>query len=138
MKSLHVPFRIDFTRGVSVGPGKIELLEAVRSSGSVSQAARDIGMSYRRAWLLLESLNNSFVEPVTEARTGGRHGGGARVTEMGRTLIAAYRALEADITTLATLQLHTLRVKVSEPKKPAVKRLRRPLSRIARKPANRT
>jgi molybdate transport system regulatory protein len=82
-----VRFRIDFAKNAYVGPGKIELLEAIRDSGSLSQAARDIGMSYRRAWLLVESLRTSFREPVTLATTGGRGGGGVALTKFGETLV---------------------------------------------------
>jgi molybdate transport system regulatory protein len=67
-----VRFRIDFAEHSSIGPGKIRLLEAIRDSGSLSQGARNIGMSYRRAWLLVESLRQSFREPVTVASTGGK------------------------------------------------------------------
>ena len=96
-----VRFRIDFTEHSSLGPGKIGLLEAIRDSGSLSQAARDIGMSYRRAWLLVESLRQSFLEPVTVASTGGKEGGGMLVTEFGDALIRSYRAMEREVATLA-------------------------------------
>jgi molybdate transport system regulatory protein len=103
-----VRFRIDFATGSYVGPGKIELLEAIRDSGSLSQAARNISMSYRRAWLLLESLNASFREPVTVATTGGRGGGGVTVSEFGLSLIKRYRELEKDIATLAVRRLQDI------------------------------
>lgn len=96
-----VRFRIDFAQYSSLGPGKIHLLEAVRECGSLSQAARNIGMSYRRAWLLVESLRQSFRQPVTVASTGGKAGGGMRVTEFGDALIKTYRELEQDFATLA-------------------------------------
>ncbi len=95
-----VRFRIDFAEHSSVGPGKIRLLEAIRDSGSLSQGARDIGMSYRRAWLLVESLRQSFREPVTVASTGGKEGGGMSVTDFGVSLIESYRRLERDFATL--------------------------------------
>jgi molybdate transport system regulatory protein len=101
-----VRFRIDFAEHSSVGPGKIRLLEAIRDSGSLSQAARDIGMSYRRAWLLVESLKQSFGEPVTAASTGGKDGGGMLVTEFGDALIKNYRELERDFATLAVRRLN--------------------------------
>jgi molybdate transport system regulatory protein len=100
-----VRFRIDFTEHSSVGPGKIGLLEAIRDAGSLSQAARNIGMSYRRAWLLVESLKRSFREPVTMASTGGKDGGGMLVTEFGDALIKNYRELERDFSTLAERRL---------------------------------
>jgi molybdate transport system regulatory protein len=103
-----VRFRIDFATGSYVGPGKIELLEAIRDSGSLSQAARNIPMSYRRAWLLLESLNASFREPATVASTGGKGGGGVTVTQFGLSLITRYRELEKDIATLALRRLQDI------------------------------
>jgi molybdate transport system regulatory protein len=101
MAAPSVRFRIDFAEHSSLGPGKILLLEAIRDSGSLSQGARDIGMSYRRAWLLVESLRESFREPVTVASTGGKTGGGMVVTEFGDALIKRYRELERDFATLA-------------------------------------
>jgi len=103
-----VRFRIDFARGSYVGPGKIALLEAIRDSGSLSQAARNIGMSYRRAWLLLESINASFREPATLASTGGKGGGGVTMTRFGLALIGRYRELEQDIATLAVRRLQDI------------------------------
>jgi molybdate transport system regulatory protein len=100
-----VRFRIDFAEHSSLGPGKIRLLEAIRDSGSLSQAARNIGMSYRRAWLLVESLKQSFRESVTVASTGGVDGGGMLVTEFGDALIRSYRELERDFATLAAQRL---------------------------------
>src|SRR5579863_9803475 len=103
-----VRFRIDFAEHSSVGPGKISLLEAIRDAGSLSRGARNIGMSYRRAWLLIESLKQSFREPVTAASKGGRDGGGMLVTEFGEALIRNYRELERDFATLAERRLHPI------------------------------
>jgi len=103
-----VRFRIDFAEHSSIGPGKISLLEAIRKSGSLSQGARNIGMSYRRAWLLVESLKQSFREPVTVANTGGKDGGGMRVTGFGDALIKNYRELERDFSALAAQRLRTI------------------------------
>jgi len=103
-----VRFRIDFTQSVSIGPGKIALLEAIRESGSLSQAARSLGMSYRRAWLLVDSLKQSFREPVTVASTGGKGGGGVLVTEFGQILINRYRELEREIAATAIRRLHAV------------------------------
>jgi molybdate transport system regulatory protein len=91
-----VRFRVDFATFCCVGPGKIALLETIDRTGSLSQAARDLGMSYRRGWQLLASLNTSFREPVVVTATGGRGGGGARVTPFGKELISRYRAFEDD------------------------------------------
>ena len=87
---------MDFATFCCVGPGKIALLETIDRTGSLSQAARDLGMSYRRGWQLLASLNTSFREPVVVTATGGRGGGGARVTPFGKELISRYRAFEDD------------------------------------------
>jgi len=108
MAAAVVRFRIDFAEHSSVGPGKIRLLEAIRDSGSLSQAARSIGMSYRRAWLLVESLKHSFREPVTVASTGGKDGGGMLVTEFGDALIKNFRELERDFAALAARRLHSV------------------------------
>ena len=103
-----VRFMIDFAKNSSVGPGKICLLEAIRDSGSLSLGARDVGMSYRYAWLLVESLKQSFREPVTVASTGGKDGGGMLVAEFGEALIKNYRELERDFATMAAQRLDTI------------------------------
>lgn len=103
-----VRFGIDFAQHSSVGPGKIRLLEAIRDCGSLSQGARSIGMSYRRAWLLVESLKQSFREPVTVASTGGKDGGGMLVTEFGEALIKSNRELEREFEMLAARRLHAV------------------------------
>ena len=77
-----------------MGPGKAELVERIAKTGSISAAARGMGMSYRRAWQLVESLNATFRELVVETATGGRRGGGARVTVFGAGVVAKYRAME--------------------------------------------
>ena|SRR3984885_10156921 len=103
-----VRFRIDFAKHSSVGPGKISLLEAIRAAGSLSQGARNIGMSYRRAWLLVESLKHSFRKPVTMASKGGKDGGGMLVTAFGDALIKNYRELERDFAMLAERRLQPI------------------------------
>ncbi|HVP35175.1 MAG TPA: hypothetical protein VMT09_16235 [Steroidobacteraceae bacterium] len=108
MTGLVVRFRIDFARHSSLGPGKILLLEAIRDSGSLSRGARSIGMSYRRAWLLVESLKESFREPVIRASRGGKEGGGMSVTSFGDTLIRSYRGLEGDFAALAERRLRPI------------------------------
>ena len=93
----QVRFRVDFGRSGAIGPGKIALLEHIDTGGSLSQAARDLGMSYRRAWQLLGSLNGSFTEHVVLSEKGGRGGGGARLTPFGRQLIDVYREFDAEV-----------------------------------------
>jgi molybdate transport system regulatory protein len=97
---MHTPavrFRVDFGPDRAVGPGKIELLEHIARGGSLSQAARDLNMSYRRAWQLLESLNGSFLERVAVTAKGGRGGGGATLTRFGERLVEVYRQFDAEI-----------------------------------------
>ena len=86
--------RVDFGPGGALGPGKVALLEAIGRSGSLSQAAVELGMSYRRAWGLLRDLNREFGEPLATASVGGAHGGGAQLTPFAGEVIAAYRAVE--------------------------------------------
>ncbi len=77
-----------------MGPGKVDLLEAIGRTGSISAAGREMGMSYRRAWLLVDELNRMFAKPIVTASTGGSHGGGAALTDFGRDIAAAYRRAE--------------------------------------------
>ncbi len=79
----------------AMGPGKADLLEAIAETGSISAAGRALGMSYRRAWLLVDEMNKCFREPLVQARLGGAKGGGAQVTELGMEALKRYRALQA-------------------------------------------
>ena len=92
-----VRFRVDLGRDEAIGPGKIALLEEIGRGGSLSQAARELGMSYRRAWQLLDSLNHCFRERVALTAKGGRRGGGATLTAFGRQLIRTYRDFDAEV-----------------------------------------
>jgi molybdate transport system regulatory protein len=124
-----IRFRIDFAANSWVGPGKIELLEAIRSHGSLSQAARSLGMSYRRAWLLIESLNSYFREPVTRAITGGKGGGGVTITTFGESLIKSYRELSDDIAVAAARRLPSIARVVVQNSKSKAKSPARPMAR---------
>jgi molybdate transport system regulatory protein len=97
MHSPAVRFRVEFGEAGAVGPGKISLLEHIGTGGSLAQAARELGMSYRRAWQLLESLNSSFRERVALCAKGGRGGGGAHLTPFGRLLVRVYRDFDAEL-----------------------------------------
>jgi molybdate transport system regulatory protein len=90
----RLSIRIDFAGGRRVGPGKVRLLELIDQTGSISAAGRAMAMSYRRAWLLVDSLNTSFRAPVVDTRAGGRQGGGAELTPFGRDLVERYRTME--------------------------------------------
>jgi len=98
MPSPIAQFRLRITRGddIAVGPGKVDLLEAIEASGSISGAARSLGMSYRRAWLLVDTMNRCFRAPLVEAEAGGKRGGGARLTRLGAEVIERYRRIERD------------------------------------------
>lgn len=78
----------------TMGPGKAELLAHIEATGSISAAAREMGMSYRRAWQLVEAMNRDFVAPLVTTETGGRRGGGARVTELGHEALRQFRRME--------------------------------------------
>jgi len=88
--------KLDFN-GHRLGPGKIELLEHIGETGSISQAAKKMKMSYRRAWLLIDELNHMFEKPCVESCAGGAGGGGAKVTEFGHKVIERFRALEKTV-----------------------------------------
>jgi len=86
--------RVDFPPHDRLGRGKIELLEHIRETGSISAAGRAMDMSYRRAWLLVDALNHMFKEPAVEPQRGGKQGGGAQVTAFGEELIARFRSMQ--------------------------------------------
>lgn len=90
----RLSIRIDIGPGFRIGPGKVALLEMIAEHGSIAAAGRALGMSYRRAWLLVEAMNTGFGRPVVEAQTGGRAGGGARLSNLGADVVARYRAVE--------------------------------------------
>ena len=128
--------RVDFSEGCSVGPGKIALLEGIGRTGSLSAAARTLGMSYRRAWLLLHSVNDAFSQPAVEMSVGGKDGGGARLTKFGAQLISTYRDFESAVDALAVKNFASMRPVSSRAVVAAV--APRPLSRtLPRTPAKR-
>jgi molybdate transport system regulatory protein len=108
MGGIRLTLRVDFGPDRVIGPGKVVLLEAIRDTGSISQAGRSLGMSYRRAWLLVDDMNRCFREPVVTAQPGGAQGGGAALTAFGEKLIQKYRAIETQATAAARPQLHDL------------------------------
>ncbi|ONH82566.1 LysR family transcriptional regulator [Roseomonas mucosa] len=88
--------RLDPAPGLRIGPGKVRLLEEIGRNGSISAAGRALGMSYRRAWELVEDLNRGLGRPVVETAAGGAGGGGARLTRLGERVIREYRSIEAE------------------------------------------
>jgi molybdate transport system regulatory protein len=95
MAAARLSIRVDLAGGIRIGLGKIALLEAIQTTGSISAAARSLGMSYRRAWLLAEEINNSLRKPAVTAATGGRRGGGAAITAVGENVVDLYHAIES-------------------------------------------
>jgi molybdate transport system regulatory protein len=108
MGNVRLTVRVDFGADRALGPGKIRLLEAIGKTGSISRAGRALGMSYRRAWLLVDDMNRSFRAPVVATQPGGARGGGAELTPLGRELIENYRAIEARATAAAKPHLQAL------------------------------
>jgi molybdate transport system regulatory protein len=90
-------FRLRIVAGddIAIGPGKVDLLEAIGRTGSITAAAKALGMSYRRAWLLVDTMNRCFVSPVVTTETGGAAGGRTRLTGVGADVVHRYRAMQA-------------------------------------------
>ena len=106
---LEPRIRILLRSSIAIGPGKAALLEGIADTGSIAGAGRRMGMSYRRAWMLAKSMNACFREPLIEAAKGGLGGGGARVTAMGREVLAIYRAMEDHAATAVIPDMEKLR-----------------------------
>jgi molybdate transport system regulatory protein len=90
----HVLLRLYLNSDRPLGPGKVKILESIRDGGSISQAARGMKMSYRSAWLLVDSMNALFKKPVVDTTLGGRGGGAAKLTDFGADVIQRYRTME--------------------------------------------
>ena len=86
---------------IALGTGKAELLAAIAQTGSIAAAGRKMGMSYRRAWLLVETMNQCFYEPLVISTKGGKHGGGAQLSALGEQVLALFRQM------LGQIQQHT-------------------------------
>jgi molybdate transport system regulatory protein len=108
----HLSIRVDFEpTGSALGPGMAELLERVVAQGSIRSAAASMGMSYRKAWLLVQEMQDTFNGAVVTTEIGGSDGGGTKLTELGTNLLKTYRrienralrAAEADLVALAAL-----------------------------------
>ncbi len=104
----RLSIRIDLASGGRIGPGKVALLEAIDRAGSISGAGRELRMSYRRAWELVEELNCIVGTPVVATSAGGSGGGGATLTPAGEALVAEYRAIEAATEAAARRHLDAL------------------------------
>ena len=87
--------RVQYGSGFAIGSGKADILQAVAETGSISAGARQMDMSYRRAWLLIDAMNRCFREPVVDTATGGKGGGGAQITPFGRVVLKGFRTMES-------------------------------------------
>lgn len=107
---IDIQFRLRIRRGdlIVIGPGKVALLEAIAATGSISAAARALGMSYRRAWSLVDEMNRGLTRPVVDASSGGAKGGGAVLTDTAREIIDGYREVEQIAAQSAGKQLSAL------------------------------
>lgn len=91
----RLTFRLILNDDIALGPGKVQLLETIRETGSIAAAGRAMGMSYKRAWHLVDTMNRCFVSPLIETSKGGAHGGGAKLTSLAEDVIVLYHDLEA-------------------------------------------
>ncbi len=113
---LKIQARLMLDDEIAFGPGKADLLIAIQSTGSISAAGKHLGMSYRRAWLLVDAMNRCFQQPLVETATGGTQGGGTRLTPLGLDLIERYQQLQQDIHALG--EKHFPKLKTLLRKKP--------------------
>ncbi|MGV8835723.1 winged helix-turn-helix domain-containing protein [Cellvibrio sp.] len=97
---LKIQARLMLDDEIAFGPGKADLLTAIQSTGSISAAGKHLGMSYRRAWLLVDAMNRCFQQPLVETATGGTQGGGTRLTPLGLDVLERYQQLQQDIRAL--------------------------------------
>lgn len=109
--------RVDFGAFGYIGPGKVRLMELISKHGSISAAGKEMGMSYRRAWMLVDEINQIFKQPLVDKQMGGSGGGGARLTMLGRDVVSRYRAIEGAAATATAADLRAL--KASLPDGPA-------------------
>jgi molybdate transport system regulatory protein len=106
---LGLHLRVVLDGAVAMGPGKVELLEGIVETGSIAAAGRRMGMSYKRAWLLVDEMNTMFAGPLVDAAKGGAGGGGAALTPLGQRMLAAYRGLETAAAKAGARELTTMR-----------------------------
>lgn len=113
----RVVLRIDFDDKRYIGHGRIELLEHIAALGSIAKAAKAMDMSYKRAWYLADSINDTFTEPVIERQHGGRGGGSARLTKFGQILVRDYRNMETRALKLFAKPLKHLEMRLAPVKR---------------------
>lgn len=105
--------RVVVAPGVGFGPGKAALLQSIKETGSIAAAGRQIGMSYKRAWYLVEAMNGHFDQPLVEASKGGKTGGGAKLTQLGEDVLSAFREMQSATDKAIAPALRRLRRKIA-------------------------
>ncbi|CAA7619929.1 winged helix-turn-helix domain-containing protein [Magnetospirillum sp. SS-4] len=118
--SRHLKLRVKLCSFAALGPGKASLLEAVERCGSITAAAKDQGMSYRRAWMLIDEMNRAFRLPVVGTVSGGAAGGGTRLTDLGREVVSLYREVQNLAETAVAEPLRRLEALVADNPEPPV------------------
>ena len=108
--------RVVFSEGAMIGPGKADLLERIAQRGSIAAAGREMGMSYKRAWELIGTLNAMFEAPLVDSTRGGPGGGGAVLTDMGRDILRLYREVEAEAAAAAAPSIAAMRARLGDRK----------------------
>jgi len=129
---ITVRFRVDVSPACAIGPGKVALLMGVERTGSLRRAAQELGMSYRRAWLLIDGLNRSFTEAVTTASVGGRGGGGVKLTALGAELVRRYNSLAKRFDSIAQREFASV---AAGPARQAVSTMVVPRKKVVRRAA---
>jgi molybdate transport system regulatory protein len=117
MSVSQLRFRILLKPGFALGPGKIDLLAGIAETGSISAAGRRMGMSYKKAWRLIDEMNHAFRKPLVDAVKGGSAGGGAKLTPTGQTVLDRYRAMETRAARLYGRELKGLNALVAKPRR---------------------
>ncbi len=107
--------RLYFSNGSMFGPGKADLLTLISETGSIAAAGRRLGMSYKRAWGLVDTMNTMFAEPLVESSRGGASHGGATLTATGARVLALYRGLEANTRSGSTAEIESLEQLLAPP-----------------------
>ncbi len=114
MEDTRIRLRLYFGKRLMFGPGKADLLQGIDEDGSISAAGRRMKMSYKRAWMLVEEMNAAFGEPLVESTRGGPKGGGARLTESGRAVLAHYRRLLETVAETGSAEIGGIRARLKD------------------------
>ena len=113
----QVRVRLLLGEDIAFGPGKADLLEAIQRAGSISAAAKTLDMSYRRAWMLVETMNGCFQSPLVKSAKGGRGGGGAEVTPAGLVVLEAFRRLQREVAQVVDVHLPAFEQQARRPRR---------------------